>query len=787
MIKNLSKVAVRHLQKHWVNSGISLLGLSIGFLSVLLIGLYIDHETHYDRFHSAPQTIFRLTDSWGAQFSETRSAIIPNPWADALASEFPEVAAYTRIHKRLRFNPLISNGDVRFFESGFIGVDTSFFQVFNFKLKFGDTRTALREPNSILITASKAKAFFGDQNPIDKVLLLDNKRALRVTGVIEEPPSQSHIDFNFILPIDSLPRGTSVYSYFRIAEATDVPNFEQKITPFLKQRFLEKYPRQKYEPKFQQLTDIHLYSDLEYEFKANGSVSYLRLMSAIGILILLVAVFNCINLNVAMVSLRVKEFGVRKILGGMRQQVLVQIVIESIVLCMLSFCIALILGSLLNSTFSSMLSRQFDWNSFVIRYLPAGLIFSMLVAVLSALYPSLLLFRIKLPETLGGRALPLKGRGLFIQSLVGSQYVISMLLVSGTLVIYFQLEMLSTTNLGFDRSQVLVINGRVADGLDHHLKAIKDAFERLPEVENVAFSQTVPGDYSNMASISYEFEGVEEARSGTKTIFVSADFVETLGISMASGRDFSEDFKSDSAAYVINEACAKMVGWENPVGKKMRMTIIDKMEGPVIGVMKDFHFASLHSAIEPIALVILPESFQKILVRTKPGVEMKTVLAKLSDAWSGMMPDYPFDFQFLDQKFAGLYEADRQFAKVFQVFTAIGIFLTCIGLHGMISFNVSRRMKEIGIRKISGASSSNIFFELNLSPFKLMTFSLAVSIPLTWYVLSTWLANFAYAINIEWWIFALTIFALMVVTVLTTGHKIFKAAGQNPVEVLKEN
>jgi putative ABC transport system permease protein len=776
MLRNLSAVALRNLKKYWAQSSINLLGLSVGFLSVAMIGLFIDHELNYDRFHRKPDTIFRITDPF---------AIGPNPWAPALAGEFPEIETYTRVQKRLRFNPLVSNGDTRFFEDGFISVDSTFFRVFDFRLKSGDINTALRDPGSIVITESKARKFFGDEDPLDKVLLLDNLLSLRVTGVLEDLPSQSHLQFNYILPIDSLLGNAWVYSYFRIAEGTDLSSMEKKIQPFLKARFAETH-RHRYAPQFQRLTDIHLHSDLEYEFRPNGNFNQLRLMGGIGMLILLVASFNFVSLTTAMVSRRLKEFGMRKILGSLRSQLLLQSVVESVLACVLAFCVALALGFLVAPLFSNLLARQMDWGVFVFSYGLTGLLFAILVGVLSGFYPSLLISGIKPDDALRGKFSPRSGPGWFGKSLVGAQYVIAAILLTGTLVIYKQLDMLSSRNLGFDRSQVIVINGRIADGLEVHMKKIAGGFGQLPEVEHVAFSQTVPGDYRNLASIRYEFEGVDDNQPGTKTIFVSADFVETLGITMASGRDFSDEFKSDSATYVINEACARMAGWENPLGKKMRMTIIDKMEGPVIGVMKDFHFASLHSTIEPVVLAILPESFQKILIRTQPNTDAKTTVDKLSSEWSRLMPGYPFEYQFMDEKFDDLYEADEQFSRVFRILTFIGILLTCMGVYGMVALETGRRMKEIGIRKVVGASVLNIFLSLNGPILAIITGSLALSVPLTWYLLSGWLSNFAYSISIEWWFFLLSFAGLVVVSILTTGVKIFRAAVQNPVQVLRE-
>ena len=782
---NSLKTAFRNISKHRLHTGVNLLCLSVGFLSLILITLYIDHELNYDRFHADSERIFRLTDAWGTDNNISTPAFVPKPWAQAIADEFPEIESYTRVQKRLRFNPVVAYGEEKFFEDGFINADSSFFSMFNFKLKYGDPKTALTEPGSIVLTQSKAEKLFGKEDPLDKMISFDNEKSLRVTGVLEPLPSQSHLDFNFILAAEST--RPMVYSYFKIAPGTDIAALEAKIGPFLKARFSERFGSHQYKPSFQRLEDIHLKSKLTYEFKNNGNITNLYLLSAVGLLILVIACFNYVNITTALASLRIKEFGVRRTLGGLRSQLIFQSLLESTLISIFSYFIALLCSNLVSGSFGDLLGRRLEWNNFFAANALTGFLIALLVGIVAGSYPALVLSNVKPSEALRGKLSSGGGGAAFRKILLVGQFVISAVLITGALVISGQLHMLNSRDLGFDRSRVIVINAQFAEGLDKYTSVINDAFKKLSEIENVAFSQTVPGDYSNMAAISYEAEGSVEDKIGTRTIFVSHDFVEALGIEMSSGRDFSENFASDSAAYVINEAFAKKAGWTDPLGKEIRMTVIDKMKGPVIGVMRDFNYASLHNAVEPLALVILPESFQKVVVRTRHGVDVRVTLEKLSAEWRQVLPSYPFDFQFMDQSFASLYEADEQFSVVFRIFTTIAIVLTCIGLYGLISFEVNRRMKEIGIRKIAGASVLQLFMRINKTTVILIGISLPISIPLAWLLLSSWLTNFAYAINLEWWYAAVSVVLLVTIAILTTGYRIYNAATKNPSQILRSD
>ncbi|MEO9484352.1 MAG: ABC transporter permease [Ekhidna sp.] len=783
MIPDYFKVTLRRAKKYWLQNLINTFGLSVGFLSVIFIYLFIHHELRYDQFHSKSKTTYRLTDSWGV---DARPAIIPPLWAEALKDRFPEVLTFTRIDKRIRFNPLVANGGVKFYEDGFINADSSFFDVFSFKLKSGDSRSALNEPNTILITASKARKYFGNEDALGKTLVLDNSQSYKVTGVLEDLPDQSHLNFNFILPMGDVPDFRWVYSYFVVNEEVNIADFEEKINSFLKSEFEVKYKNQKFDTKFQALEDIHLQSNLEYEFQSNGNISYLYIIASVGLIILIISVFNFINLNVIQAAGRVKELGVRKTLGDEKSQLFWKSLSESIAYCLAAFLLACLFSYALHAPYASLLSRSFNWSSFATSHLLEGLIAAVVVGLLAGIYPALLSSELRPVDALNGNFI-LRG-GKLRNILLMLQLIISSSLIVGTIIIYQQLDLLSNKNLGFDGSQVIAVNGRTAEGLEKHQKTLKSKLEQLPEVDLVSFSQTVPGDYSSMANIAYKFEGILEDRVGVRTIFVSPNFINTLGIEMRMGRVFSDDYVRDSATYIINEACAKMLEWEeDAIGKKMKMSIIDQMEGEVIGVMEDFNFASLHTPIEPLALMIFPPAFQKVLIRIKTSNDVSESLLKISDQWQEVLPNYPFEYQFLDKKFDLLYSADRQFSSAFLIFTIIAIFLTYLGLFISVVFEMKTRLKEVGVRRVIGASVSNIIFVLSKKFLIMMFICTLICIPLSYMVLEEWLLNFAYSVDIKWWVYLVTLFSVLLIFILTTGAKVLQSARVSPVKVLRDD
>lgn len=783
-IRSFLKITIRSAKRNPFNFLINVLGLSLGFTALFLISGYVAHEKSYDSFHQDHDRIFRLTDSWGGPGNYSRPAILPQAWANIIADQFPEISDYTRVDKRLRFNPLLAYNDIKSFESGFIEVDSTFFDVFSYKLLLGDPATALDAPNAIILTKSKAQKYFGDENPIGKAMMLDDETPLMVTGVLEDIPSNSHMDFNFIRPIVTLPVFLWVYSYFKLGPGTDVTQLQNKVQPFLRNNFQEIYKSQEYQPQFQQLSEIHLNSNLTYEFKNNGDSDALSLLIAIAFIILLLASINYVNLSSAMTLSRAKEFGVRKTFGATKNMLLRQSLSESLSIALSAFFLALLLSYFLTPVFSEISGKVLNVD-FLVSHIFEYFILAIFVGLLSGFYPAFILSGLRPKETLSGNfKTGHRGKGLR-KALVVVQFSVAYILIFGTAVILRQLNLFKTMDMGFEREQVLTLNGRNVD-LENQGDLIRNQLTSIPGVESVGYSQTVPGDYSNMASISFNFEGQMDERFGARTIFVDEGFIETLGITMAEGRNFSKDFQTDSAAFIINETAMKNLGWESAVGKNARMTIGDQLEGRIIGVMKDFNFASLHSEIGPLVLVPFPRALQKIIIRIDAQQDVADLLSKMEREWSSLYPGQPFDHQFMDQDFLALYQEDQRFSTIIKSFTGIAILLACVGLYGMIIFEVKSRTREIGTRKVLGASTLQISLLFNSRILILLSFSVLLGIPISYFITGEWLNNFAYAINPGVDIYLIALVILIFISLLTTVTRVYRATLINPAKVLKD-
>ncbi|MEQ9426549.1 MAG: FtsX-like permease family protein [Cyclobacteriaceae bacterium] len=782
-LSSLLKISIRKAKRNPFNFLVNLISLGLGFTTLILVITYVAHENSYDSFHQNYENIYRLTDPWGSDGIYTRPAILPNPWAQSIAMAFPEVEQYTRVNKRLRFNPLLTYNEVRSFEDGFIEVDSTFFDIFSFKLIAGDPETALNNPSAILLTKEKAQKYFGDENPMGQIMTLNNNVSLTVTGILEDIPSNSHMHFNFVRPITNLNEFNWVYSYFKLLPETSLTQLQGKLIPFLKGRFMEKYFNQEYNPLFQPLSEIHLKSKLTYEFKQNGNTAQLYLLLSLGLVVMLLGSINYINISTAMTSDRALEFGIRKTFGAPKKQLLIQSLFESILIALSAISISMLTAYLVLPGFGLLFNKTLDM-SFVLNHLVYALIIALVVGVLSGLYPAMILSRLKPKSTLAGNfKLSKKGIG-FRKLLVVTQFTLSFILIFGTIGILNQLKYVNEIDVGFDREQIVKINGRTIN-LEQNGDALKTRFLSLPSVQSVGFSQTVPGDYSNMANIAFNFEGRMDERVAMRTIFVDEDFVETLGIEMVSGRNFSDEIKSDSAAFVFNESALKVLGWESAINKKCRMTIANRLEGKVIGVMKDFNFTSLHEDIEPLMLVQLPAAFRKVLVRIDTRQDLTKTISALQNEWNVMYPNQPFDYQFLDQDFVELYQADQLFFNAFRILALIAIFLACIGLYGMMIFDIKARLKEIGVRKVVGASLMQIVLLINKKILVLLVFSVIVGFPVAYLLLENWLSNFAYRMSIKPELFIISTIILLVVAIGSVLFKVYEAARTNPAIVLR--
>ncbi|MGN8224693.1 ABC transporter permease [Gracilimonas sp. BCB1] len=792
MLKNYFKIAFRNFYRNKENSIINIFGLSVALLCCIVIFLFVRAELSVDNFHTNADQIYRLTfqeiNRPGARHFATTSP----PMGPALVESFPEIEQAVRF--RFPDSNILSYKNRQFYEYNVAYADSSLFSIFEFPLAKGNPATALKEINSVVITAPMAQKYFGDENPLGKSLYLDNQIPLTVTGVFEEIPSNTHLNFDFIISFDTfeVPRGypvtleswgwVSFYTYVKLSEQADPDQVAAHFNDFLITHMGEDVGANRI-LHLQPLDEIYLASDLRNasEVMRVGNRGYIFGLSAIALFLLVIACFNYMNLSTAQAMRRSKEVGVRKTLGAKRSSLMGQFIFESILLTLLSICIALLFLEPVVQTASSLLGMELKLEASGYLYLvPVFLLLSVVVGVLAGFYPSFMLSNFRPSKALKGSAE--SGSSVFSvrKVLVVGQFIIAIVLIAGSLIIRNQIQFIQSKDLGFNEEQVIVL----------HMNG-EELTRRFPTIKN----ELLQNRHVVNASLG---GGLLDGRNGTVPVYpagddpegypmniygVHFDYFETMGIRMDEGRSFAPSFATDSAdGIVINQSAARALGWDNPIGKELRVS--DIMDGYVIGVAEDFHFASLHRQIQPLVMYIPPTNMEKVFVRLQPG-NLSQSVASLQESWKSVVPDFPFSFIFLDEHLNQLYQTDQRFLRLLTVFTILTILVACMGLYGLITYMIQRRSKEIGVRKILGAKASQITWLLS-SEFSLMVgIAFLISIPICYFAIQNWLQEFAYRVPIPWWVFLLAGFVSLVIAISTISYQTIKAALANPVKSLR--
>jgi putative ABC transport system permease protein len=799
MLKNYLKIAVRNLLKHKAYSFINIAGLALGMTCCLLILLYVQHELSYDRFHRQADRIYRIF--WQSGNPQTRT---PHPMAQAMARDFAEIESAVSLSPiwgpgltRPQFS--VRYGDKRFEEREVFSADSTFFEVFSFRLIKGDPRTALRSPASLVITERMAEKYFGEEEPMGKVLTVNNSVDLKVTGVMENVPAHSHFHFDFLISYVLLKmRETGSYyewedfghyNYVKLAPNADPEMLEAKIPEW----FLSynDWPADDVEElkdgrvafRLQPITDIHLHSHLKWELEPNSDVAYVWLFSAIAIFVLLIACISFMNLSTARSATRAREVGVRKVLGAFRTQLLGQFLGESILLSVMALLLTLAAVELLLPFFNSLSGRNL-----AVDYRNGGRLIlgmcgmALLVGIISGSYPAFFLFALQPVKTLKDAMRFGASSARFRQILVVSQFAISIALIASTFIVAAQLEFLKNKNLGFDKAQVVVVPIK-SDAMRRNDEAVKAELLRTPSVVGVTAVSNVPGGRFNQNEIYWQ---AAENEQDVSQVRVDYDFFKTLGIEMAQGRSFSRAMATDSAAaFILNETAVRLYDWDTAVGKEITwLDDDDTRRGLIIGVAKDFHFQSLHRSIEPLIFHVLPEGFNYFLIKMDSH-DLPNTLAEVEKKWKAFEPDRAFEYSFLDEDFAALYNAEESMQGVVGNFSLLAILIACLGLFGLASFTMQQRTKEIGVRKVLGASVTSIVGLLLKEFVKLIVMAMLIASPIAYYTMSRWLHDFAYRIEIGVLTFALAGGLALAIALLTVSAQAIKTALANPVEVLR--
>ena len=816
MWQNYLKIAWRNLLRNRSYALVNILGLAVGLACFMFIILYVQDELSYDRWQERGDRIYRMALERKYPGRSRHYAIIPPGYGEVLKKEFPEVEEACRLFFFEEFGIVLKRGSEVFKEEQVVWADSSFFELFSIPLLKGDARTVLARPNTAVLTEKLAKKYFGDENPVGKVLEQPQaEQGLEVTGVCADVPENSHLRFGLLVSSATLDMlagadapnfvNFSAYTYLLLHPGASPEQLERKfpelVVKYASGQVLsqfgvnyEEYQRQGngYRYFLQPLPDIYLDSKLEAEIRAPGSRRQVYFFTAIALLILVIASINFMNLATARSAGRAREVGIRKTLGSSRSAISLQFFAEALLIGLVSGVLAYGINLLALGPFNDIAGkampaeRLYRW-PFLLTVAGAAAA----TGLLSGIYPALALSAFRPVEVLRGKAMQqTKGVGLR-NALVAFQFSISIFLIACTIVVYRQLAFTQNKDLGFDKEQVVSLKG--ADNLDaRENETFKEALSKLPGVAAVSGCSSQPGQ--QYFGISFQPPGAEEMTTGSGLI-VDEGYVECMSMKLAAGRSFSEAF-ADSLSILVNEAAVREMGLENPVGARLTSPdgFLNKVEGErtvytIIGVLEDFHFQSLHHPISPLFLVnhqqnFMPEVDNLITARLEAG-DIQGTLQRIERLWEEQQPELPFQYAFLDRDWAELYDKEMAAREVFGLFSLLAIFIACLGLLALAAFTVEQRTKEIGIRKILGASVAGILGLLSRDFLRLVALALALATPLSWYAMKVWLDGFAYRTTLAWWAFALAGALALGIAFLTVSYHSLRAAMGNPVEALR--
>jgi putative ABC transport system permease protein len=735
------KFAFRVLYKQKANTFINVFGIGLSVAVCLLIGLYIDHETGFDKYHTKQDRIYRLAAKEEGAGFENGIAKVSAPWGPGARQHVPEVEDVCRF---LSFGEgLFTSGDKKFYESDGFYADSTTFKIFSWKLVKGDKHSVLKDANTIVLTRSFANKYFGSADPLGKTIVAD-KTPYLVTGLMENVPANSHFTFDFLVSMgsyshpdmDKWDRWNQFYTYLLLKPNVSAQLTKEKIDNLLANN-LDSATSASITPILQPLSKIHLHSDLFREIEANSDVKYIYIFGTLALFIILIASLNFINLSTAQAIKRSNEIAVRKVNGASRQSLVWQFLIETTVVCTAAVLLAIIIAYAALPFLNNLLNKQISFDWFSKPQLFMGLLgLVVLLCFLSGIYPALVLSSFKPIQILGRKATASAGGNIFRKALVVGQFSISIVMIIAAFVCGLQLDYIRSKNLGFNKEQIIIIPFHDA-GTAFHLDAVKEQLKNIPGIASIAASANRPGG-SDWA-IPYAIPGLDERQlPAMRNLVIDEDFFSTYQMTMAAGRSFDKRIGTDTNAYVINEEAARQLGIKDPLGKMMSMPAIGRAAGPIVGVVKDFHFRSLHEKIAPLSMFIESVWATQLSVRIN-SAQVGNTLELFKQKWQEIEPGSLFTYSFFDEEFGEMYQSESRTTMILYIFAAIAIFIACLGLFGLASFTAQQRVREIGIRKILGASVASVVSLLSKDFLKLVIVALVLAIPIAWYVMNKWL------------------------------------------------
>jgi len=793
MIKNYLKIAWRNIRKQKFYSFINILGLTIGMTCCFLIFMYVRFELSYDSFHKNKDRIYRVVTDVKTPTELIEADITSAPMGPNIKADFPEVVSSVRINQS---NTLVTIGSNKYDEDKMVYADATFFDVFSFSLIRGNAKEALTAPFTAVLTESNAKRYFGSEDPIGKTFQIDGGKAtIKVTGLMKDVPENSHLPFDMVLSLATAEAmgqnlteswgNFGMLTYLLLTPGTDPAKLEKKLPAFMESHIgsTMKGNNMFYTLHLEPLKDVYMTSKRNAPVK--GSMTNIYIFSIVAILILLIAVINFVNLATARATERAREVGVRKSVGAYESQLTFQFLCETMLLSLFAFVLSVALSQLLLPPFNLLAGKEIAYNIFSTGAIVWFLFIAIGVGLLAGIYPALVLSSYKPVVVLKG-AFSSSNKGLFLRrGLVVFQFVITIVLIVGVMIVYYQLLYLQGRDLGFKKEQQLVVEFGGVNNMKERWHDIKQQVLNVQGVSGVTFSSAIPGRFQNSAYSNIEMKNGEMQASNINLYFVDYDFIKQYEIKMVAGRAFLPEMATDSTqAMLVNEAVVSSLGYNKPeeiIGMKFDQW---GRKGTIIGVMKNFNYRSLKETVSPLTMRIEPEAFSPLTITVDPK-NIKKVIAGVEAIHNRYVPEGRFNYFFVNDDFDRQYRGDFRFGQLVLTFAILAIFLATLGLLGLISYIVIQRTKEIGIRKVLGASVNNILLLLSTDFIKLIAIALVVATPLAWYLMYKWLQDFAYRIDMPWWVFLAAGSVAVVIALATVSIQTMKAAMTNPVKSLR--
>lgn len=808
MLRNYIKIAWRNLSRSKGFSFINIAGLAAGLACFIIIALYVADELAYDRFHEKADRIYRIHSYIRFGGNELNLAVASDPLGATLKKDYPQVEEYTRLYAS-GGSKLIKKGDQQINEPDVVHADSTFFNVFSFPALAGDTKRALNDPNSVVLSKTAAEKYFGSvEAAMGQSVETDDREqtSYKVTAVIDDMPKHSHFHYDFLFSMDNVQYDFGNYlshnfhTYIVLKDGTNARAFEKNFAQVVQnyilpqaQQLMEIKSMEEFEKtgnrlsySLMPLTDIHLKSTVFPELGVNGNIQYVYIFSAIALFVLLIACVNFMNLSTARSANRAKEVGIRKVLGTERASLIKQFLAESTLTAVLAIILALAIAFLVLPMFNTIMSKSlsffylFNW-----KVLPFLFLLPILVGLMAGSYPAFFLSNFKPIMVLKGKLAKGAKGGVLRSGLVVFQFFISTTLIIGVLVMYRQMNYIQTTRIGFNKDQVLIVDGT---GALNNPDAFKNEVMGLQGVSSATFAAFLPVENSSRNDNSFSKSAVmtTESALSMQHWLVDYDYIPTMGMEIVKGRNFSKDFVSDSSAIIINEKTAEILDFDDPIGQKIYSNSpgqATQQVYTVIGVVKNFNFESLKRKIGPLSFTLGNASASTAFKVSTAGIQ--DLVSRIENKWKAMAPGLAFRYRFLDESFNAMYREEQRVSSLALSFGIIAVLIACLGLFGLATFMAEQRTKEIGIRKVLGASVPGVVRMLSGDFVKLVSIAFVLAVPFAWYIMNLWLRDFEYRISIGWWVFAVAGALAIVIALATVSFQAVKAALTNPVKALR--